>query len=193
MRAWVCREQRKVTIICFYIIGAEQGGGGAFVLGRTNDDAPRSLTSCVLRNSCSDLDGGHLILRAPDYIIQLQNEDFHVYFRENLLFNKGGFSVRPSCSALPYFTVNEQNFVGKISPCDVNQPLPFGFVLFFFVFRSLPLRLKHTEGCCSPPEAPEAAVKVHTGRQTARWGGGARLRAMTQTQKQRRCYISKHQ
>lgn len=57
----------------------------------------------MLYNSSLTWMGRHLILRALDYIIQLQNKDFHVYFRENLLFNKGGCSVGLSCSAAAGF------------------------------------------------------------------------------------------
>lgn len=67
--------------------------------------------------------GPHLILGALDYIIQMRDEDFHVYFRENLLFNKG-FSVSLSCLVLLYFPVNEQNLVGEsliYFPCKKLQ------------------------------------------------------------------------
>lgn len=79
---------------------------------------------------------------------------------------------------------------GEISPCDANQPLPFGFVLFFCFFRSLPLRLKHTWMLLS--SLPRLR-KQRDIRRPDPCEGGARLRAVTQTQKRRRCYINKRQ
>lgn len=57
-----------------------------------------------------------LIHRALDYIIQVHNGDFHVYFREYPLFTKGSFSF----SHASFCGVNEENIfsekVGRISP-----------------------------------------------------------------------------
>lgn len=138
------------------------------------------LSACYVTPSLTWI-GWSLVLRALDYIIQLQNKDFHVYFRENPLF----ISLYGSLVLLlRYFRVNEQNVV-KMSRCDVlplaescSQKMPswqnasqqlckrktLVFLSFFSSFLSLHAR-RHIEGRCSPPEGPMRAGKVQTGQQ----------------------------
>lgn len=116
------------------------------------------LSACYVTPSLTWM-GWSLLLRALDYIIQLRNKDFHVYFRENPLF----ISLYGSLVLLlRYFGVNEQNVV-KTSRCDVlplaescSQKMPSGQMhlsssarakpwfssLFFLIFLSLHARIQ---------------------------------------------------
>lgn len=120
------------------------------------------LSACYVTPSLTWM-GWSLVLRALDYIIQLQNKDFHVYFRENPLF----ISLYGSLVLLlRYFRVNEQNVV-KTSRCDVlplaescSQKMPSGQMhlsssarekpwfssLFFPSFLSLHARIQRHWG-----------------------------------------------
>lgn len=66
--------------------------GKPFVWRRSNDDAPSCLTSSVLRNIQTLTGIGIRLIRgAPDYITQVQDRGFHVYFGDDPLFTKGSF------------------------------------------------------------------------------------------------------
>lgn len=96
------REQRQgIVIICFFLYNTVtaaivESRGNPFVWRRSTDDAPSCLTSSVLCNIQTLTGIGIRWIRgAPDYITQVQDRGFHVYFGDYPLFTKGSFLLSP--------------------------------------------------------------------------------------------------
>lgn len=86
--------------------------GKPFVWRRSNDDAPSCLTSSVLRNIQTLTGIGIRLIRgAPDYITQVQDRGFHVYFGDDPLFTKGSFFL-----SLLFPLMRRTSSLAEISP-----------------------------------------------------------------------------
>lgn len=139
--------------------------------------------------------GRGLVHKALDYIIQVHDGDFHVYFRANLLFNKGGFFLSLSAFGKKRISQHDIIFVLKdnedINNCSEKilekccmavasvqtRQEKSSFFSFIFFLHSFTLEFKHTEGATRllrrrHHQIKFRAVKEREGQETAKsqWG-----------------------